>query len=222
MRRLVMFVLVLSTTGLPAAFAQSAVGTGMAAPIGITSPLGIGAGAPVAPTGIPLGATELATPGVSPSVSSGVPLGSTMSATACSGALASVQTATAGLGSSTVGTGSTINGESPATGAVMGTSAPTPLFDGAGIAGTASGTCASAAASSSPTASASSPTLASRSTVGRVGIPMGSTELTVGGLSPLPDITTQPPVVPTGTSRVPCPTTGMSSATGTSTSSSGC
>ena len=199
MRRLVMLVLVLST-GLPAAFAQSAVGTGMAAPIGITSPLGIGAGVPVAPTGIPLGATELATPGVSSSASSGVLLGSTMSATTCSGAL----------------------GSSPATGAVMGTSAPTALFDGAGIAGTASGTCASAAASSGPTASASSPTMALRSTVGRVGIPMGSTELAVGGLSPLPDITTQSPVVPTGTSTVPCPATAMSSATGTSTSSSGC
>ena len=61
MRRLATLVLVLSTAGLPAAFAQSAVGTGMAAPIGITSPLGIGAGAPVAPTGILLGATELAT-----------------------------------------------------------------------------------------------------------------------------------------------------------------
>ena len=95
MRRLATLVLVLSTAGLPAAFAQSAVGTGMAAPIGITSPLGIGAGAPVAPTGIPLGATELATPGVSPSVSSGLLLGSTMSATTCSGALGSVQTAIA-------------------------------------------------------------------------------------------------------------------------------
>jgi hypothetical protein len=34
-------------------------------PLGIASPLGIGPGAPVAPTGVPLGATQLMTPGVS-------------------------------------------------------------------------------------------------------------------------------------------------------------
>jgi hypothetical protein len=48
---------------------------------------------------------------------------------------------------------------------------------------------------------------------------MGSTELGTGGLSPLPN-TVQSTVTPTG--NVPCPTTGISSATGTSTSSSGC
>jgi multidrug efflux pump len=38
--------------------------TGAPAPLGVTSPLGFGSGAPVGVTGIPLGATELATPGV--------------------------------------------------------------------------------------------------------------------------------------------------------------
>jgi hypothetical protein len=42
--------------------AQSAVSTGMAALISTTSPLGIGPGAAVTATGIPLGATGLATP----------------------------------------------------------------------------------------------------------------------------------------------------------------
>jgi hypothetical protein len=35
-------------------------------PLGMTSPLGIGPGSPVAPTNLPLGATELASLGVSP------------------------------------------------------------------------------------------------------------------------------------------------------------
>src|SRR6202051_3247618 len=43
--------------------------SGMATPtptIGATSPLGIGTGSTVSPTGIPLGSTELASPGISP------------------------------------------------------------------------------------------------------------------------------------------------------------
>src|SRR4029450_784265 len=35
-------------------------------PMGATSPLALGTGSPVAPVGIPLGATEMATPGISP------------------------------------------------------------------------------------------------------------------------------------------------------------
>src|SRR5207302_7305193 len=43
--------------------------SGMASPtptIGATSPLGIGTGSTVSPTGIPLGSTEIASPGISP------------------------------------------------------------------------------------------------------------------------------------------------------------
>jgi hypothetical protein len=204
-----------------AAFAQVGMITGAPATLGVTSPLGIGPGAPAGATGIPLGATELATPGVSPSASTGMPSSMmTTTTSACSTMGGSMQTGASGMGSSSVGATGAVNGESPATGAVSGTSAPTALFDGAGISGTASGTCPSTTVSSSPTGSASSPSLASRSTVGRVGIPMGSTELSTGGVSPLPDITTQSlaPSVSTGTSMVPCPTT----TTGTSMSSSGC
>lgn len=38
----------------------------LTSPLGVTSPLGLGPGMPVAPTGIPMGATELASPGIGP------------------------------------------------------------------------------------------------------------------------------------------------------------
>src|ERR1700737_2558827 len=194
-------------------------------PLGMTSPLGIGAAAPVGATGLPLGATELSTPGVSPMTSGSSASSAMTTPSVCSSTMGAMQTAASGIGNSTSGIPGSLPGESSATGTISGTSAPTPLFDGTGIAGTASGTCATAAtASSSPTASASSPTVGSRTTVGRVGIPVGSTELGTGGLSPLPDTTlqSQSTVVPTGTNTVPCPTTGMPTMAGSSMFSSGC
>jgi hypothetical protein len=194
------------------ALAQVGMVTGAPASLGVTSPLGIGPGAPVGATGIPLGATELATPGISPNAAGTAALGSMTASSACSGIGASAQpTASDPTGSSTM----------------TGTPAPTPLFDAAGISGTASGTCASGTvtASSSPTASASSPAgIGPRSSDSRVGIPMGSTELSTGGLSPLPDITLQSqlPVDSTATSSAPCTPTGASSTTATSMSSASC
>jgi len=207
-----------------AAFAQVGMGT-VTPPLGVTSPLGIGAAAPVGATGLPLGATELATPGVSPMTSGSSASSAMTTPSACSSTMGAMQTAASGVGNSTSATPGSLPGESSATGAISGTSAPTALFDGTGIAGTASGTCASATtASSSPTTSASSPTIGSRTTVGRVGIPVGSTELGTGGLSPLPDPTlqSQSTVVPTAPSTVPCPTTGMSTMAGSSMFSGGC
>src|SRR5207248_183111 len=55
-------------------------------PLGITSPLGIGPAAPVGPTRIPLGATELATPGASPILSGASPL-DPLTGVACGSAL---------------------------------------------------------------------------------------------------------------------------------------
>lgn len=193
--------------------ASAQVTMGGVPPLGLTSPLGMGPAAQVGTTGIPLGATELATPGISPGALNTLAPATVSSMTACSAGA---------LGSSTVGTGSAISGETSATGSIAGTSAPTPLFDGAGIAGTPSGTCAgSSVASANPAASASSPgmTTGSRSVGGRVGIPLGSTELATGGLSPLPDIVTevQPSTVSSGTGAVPCPSTII-----TSTPSGGC
>lgn len=89
------------------------------------------------PVGIPLGSTEIATPGVSP-------LNPAQSTAACAGS---------GIASSS--------------GA---------LFDGGGLSGPSSTNCGggTAAASSLPSAS----------TVGRVGIPLGSTEIGGAGISP--------------------------------------
>jgi hypothetical protein len=51
--------------------APSPIGT--PSPLGVTTPLGMGPGAPVAPVGIPLGATQLSSPGASPAVAGIVP-----------------------------------------------------------------------------------------------------------------------------------------------------
>ncbi|WP_027555451.1 hypothetical protein [Bradyrhizobium sp. Cp5.3] len=105
-------------------------------------PVGMGATSPLnpqalRPEGIPLGSTEIATPGVSP----------------ISPAQGMANCAT----SSNAG-------------------APGALFDGGGLAGGSSVPC---------TGSATSPSaLPSASTVGRVGIPLGATELGGAGLSP--------------------------------------
>ena len=141
--------------GCGAGFAQ--VGA-TASPLGITSPLGMGAGSAVPPVGIPLGATELATPGLSP-----LPTNST----ACS----------------------IVGGASS-------------LFDGGG--NTGSGNTSSASDPCAPTATTTSRLGASASSpdatgqprsVGRVGVPLGATELSPGGLSPPPLLL--PPTMPT-------------------------
>jgi hypothetical protein len=174
-----------------------------ASPLGMTSPLGIGPAPAVAPTGIPLGATDLASPGVSPMTSGISPLGPA-TGSACSG-----------LGSPT---------SSGIATSAAGTSGSTNIFDGGGTAGTASGTCAGITSSplSGPAASASSPTgMGAASTVGRSGIPLGSTELGAGGLSPPPDVLTPNPSAPSSTigATIPCPTTGMSPMSGMSSGS---
>jgi hypothetical protein len=65
---LVMAALAVSLLGGSSASAQvGGVGT---SPLGAASPLAMGPGVPVAPTGIPLGATEMTTPGTSPAPSS--------------------------------------------------------------------------------------------------------------------------------------------------------
>ena len=54
------------------------------------------------------------------------------------------------------------------------------LFDGGGMTATAPGTCAASATASAPLASSMGP----GSSVGPVGIPLGSTEIAGGGISP--------------------------------------
>lgn len=154
-------------------------GMGMASPtpgMGTTSPLGMStSGGAVAPTGIPMGAAPLATPGVSSGTSNGV-----ASATACS----------------SPGTGSAMT--SPGIGSAMaGTSGSTALFDSSGVGimtgatqpGTAAPittTCGPASAAGSATSSQSSTATPATSQLGVPTIPMGSTELSNPGLSPAP------------------------------------
>ena len=64
----VMVTVAASLLGGSAALAQ--VGSMSTSPLGATSPLATGSGAPVGPVGIPLGATEMATPGISPALPS--------------------------------------------------------------------------------------------------------------------------------------------------------
>jgi hypothetical protein len=193
-------------------------------PLGMTSSLGMGPGTPSAPAGIPLGATQLASPGVSPMTSGASPMGPTTgSVTMCSGIGGSMPQTSFGMGGSSM-TG-TSSGAATST---AGMSGSTSVFDGGGMAGTASGTCAAIGSSSlaGPAASASSGGgMGSGSSVGRVGIPLGSTELGSGGLSPPSVALTTNPLAPLMTltplvvipnqsapsslgSTTPCQTTG--------------
>jgi hypothetical protein len=157
------------------AFAQvGGIGTAPIAPLGATSPLGLGPGTAVGPIGIPFGATELGSPGLSPAISGTSPLGSTIgNFTACSGMGGSTPQASTGMPS----------------GSCAGTT------DGSG---------------SQAAASASSPgMIGSRSTVGRAGIPLGSTELGFGGLSPPPTAVIPTPSFPSSIGTSPTfPTSG--------------
>ena len=118
-----------------AAIAQTTM-PGMQPPAGMlaTSPLNPQSTRPV---GIPLGSTEIATPGISP-------INPAQSMMGCTG-----------------------SGDAASTGA---------LFDGGGLSGTSSTNCAGSTAAVS--------SLPSTSTVGRVGIPLGATEIGGAGISP--------------------------------------
>lgn len=146
--------------------------------MGTTSPFTLGSGSTVAPVGIPLGSTEIATPGLSPAAPP-IGVGSTFGNPACSGS-----------GNSSQSSG-----------------AP---FDGGGFSGGTSVSCAPAG-----DMSASGPVLSgSGSSVGRVGIPLGSTELGGAGLSSAAPVPAPSPFVSSPSNgAVPCPGTDVSSST---------
>ncbi len=173
-------------------------GTSSPSPLGVTSPLSIGPTSAVPRTGIPLGAMELPSPGVSPS------------ATPCSGVADPMSQGSPG-------------------GASAGTpSSATSMFDGGGTAGTASGVCAtigSDPSAASPGIGAPSPGMGPASSGGRIGIPLGSTELGAQGLAPPPDISTittpsfvspSPAPMSAPGNTVPCPTSATSMSVSTS------
>jgi hypothetical protein len=117
--------------------AQTTTSTQPSSGISATSPLAVGS---TVPAGIPLGATEIATPGISPvSPSLGVGMGT------CAGSNAA---------------------------ALSG--AP---FDGGGLSGNTSLSCADSRIPPSP--------LPSSSSAGRVGIPLGAIEIGGAGISPV-------------------------------------
>jgi len=134
--------------------------------MGLTSPFGMSAGAgSVGPAGLPLGATELATPGLSPA-----PLGTLGSGfTICSAVVGASSNSATGLFDG----GGVSSGMSPAaTGETNSTSASAcNQASGAGSAGTLQST------TSSPGATAP---------LGIGTIPLGSIELGSAGVSPTP------------------------------------
>ena len=142
---------------------------GMSAPtanagIGATSPLGMStSGTAVAPTGIPLGAAPLATPGVTSGSSNGV-----ASATARS---------SLGMGTSSGTGGSTALFDNSGVGVMTGQP---------GSAAPVTTACGGAFAGAGGTSSQSSTSTPVNSQLGVPTIPMGSTELSNPGLSPAP------------------------------------
>ena len=146
-------------------------GMGTAAPssgMGTTSPLGMSpSGGAVAPTGIPLGAAPLATPGVTSGTSNGV-----ASATACSSPGMGAMTSS-GMG------GSTALFDNSGVGIMTGATQP-------GSAAPIATACGGASAGASGTPSQSSTSAPPTSQLGVPAIPMGSTELSNPGLSPAP------------------------------------
>jgi hypothetical protein len=168
MRRLWM-IAATAMLGCSPAFAQVG-GVSVPTPgIAATSPLGMSGalqpGTSVGPTGIPLGATELPSPGISPMLND--PTSVMALGTTCSGGSAST-----GISGGISGI-STYDGGGLAVGGATGT--------GTTLAGDAAPCAAAAAGSASPTASVpTSPGGASRT-----GIPLGSVEIGSAGVSPL-------------------------------------
>jgi hypothetical protein len=150
--------------GCSPAFAQVGMTTSPTPGLEATSPLGMSPGAPVAQTGIPLGATELASPGLS------------AAATGPAGMIGG--TGMAGYGTScpaTAGASSGISNTSTYDGGGMGTAAGMSLPGSAAVCG--------AGVSSNPSSMAATPSL-SPSGVSRSGIPLGSVEIGSAGVSP--------------------------------------
>jgi hypothetical protein len=184
--------------------------SGMASPtptIGATSPLGMETDSAVSPTGIPLGSTEIASPGVSPA-STG--LTGTISMPNSGSTCSTVGAAPSGMYGSTAtydGGGMTLG--TPAAGANLSTMAMSGMLETSGL----SGMCGSG---SSSIASSSAPTSTTPTTPGgvpRTGIPLGSTEignLGVSSAAAVPMVSVSPTVPTMG----PVPTMpAVSSAT---------
>ncbi len=181
--------------------------TGMALPtptMGVTSPLGSTAGAPISPVGIGLGATELASPGVSPAPVVTGSIATPTTGTACS-TLGLSPSGMYGSTSTYDGGGMAMAGSTPATGGGVGNTAASidtssgigatssmsmtsGTMQSPGMSGTLdtagmSGMCGSG---SSSIAASSSPTSTEPTTPGgspKTGVPFDSTEIGNLGVS---------------------------------------
>jgi hypothetical protein len=198
------------------AFAQV---SGMASPtptIAATSPLGIGAGSAVPQTGIPLGSTEIASPGISPApVGVAGTISMPSNGTTCS-TTGTSPTAMFGSTTSFDGGGMAV-GTAPATAAtsgmstssaMSGVSATSGMPETSGLSGMCGSGSNSLASSSTPTST--SPTAPGG--VARTGIPLGSVEignLGVSSSATVPTMSVLPTVSSETTSTAPCPTTGV-------------
>ena len=172
--------------GCGAAFSQIGTGAPVPSSLGITSPLGMAPGSPVPPAGIPLGTTELASPGLSPAPTA--TLGMTGNDTTC----LAVGSPSPGIsGSSMIYDG---GGMGLGTGTSLPGSAPTPGPCGSGSSGGAS-------------LSAATPS-ALPGGVARTGIPLGSVEIGNAGVSPSTVVPAPSPYPSTMGNGVPCSTTG--------------
>jgi hypothetical protein len=173
MRR-VWMVTAIMMLGCKAALAQVGGSPGIAE----TSPLGMSGGlqlAPsVGPTGIPLGATELNSLGISPMLTD--PIGILASGTTCSTA-GSASTGISGV----ISSASTYDGGGLTAGGGMG--------DGTALPGSATICGATSKGTASSTLSARS---ISPNGVSRTGIPLGSVEIGSAGVSPLITVPTPP------------------------------
>src|SRR5882724_4620027 len=184
--------------------------SGMVSPtptIGATSPLGITTGSTVSPTGIPLGSTEIASPGVSPA-----PLVTgTVSMSGSGASCSTLGTSPSGMYGSTAtydGGGMAMGTAAPATAATSGMSTSSGMSATSGMSTTSgmSGMCGSG---SSSIASASTPSSTSPTTLGgaaRTGIPLGSTEignLGVSSAAAIPTIGVLPTTSSLGISAAP-------------------
>jgi hypothetical protein len=184
--------------------------------IGVTSPLGMTPNSTTSPAGIPLGATELASPGISPAVPG--TLGMSGGATGC-GTLAGSSPGMSSAGSTYDGGGMAIGSGSSLTGS---TSMP-----GTSMPGTSSmsGMCGGGASSSAP--SATSTLTPSPGGASKAGIPLDSVEIGNAGISPMvtvPAPSSYPSMMgnyPTTGSGTPCSMMGSSSPS-PSMSSTGC
>src|ERR1700729_4104346 len=153
---------------------------GMATPtpsIGATSPLGMGSASAVGPAGIPLGSTEIASPGISPAPADATGTIATTSGVGCS-TLGSAPSSTFGSTASFDGGGMPLGTAPPAEPAGISTSSGPPttsaMLETSGMSGMCGSGSGSIASSSTPMSTPTSTAPVVSGGVARTGIPLAS------------------------------------------------